>query len=51
MADPQGAAGRFMYKASVQFLKADGKTWSTGTLEVLVNEGKGIIEHVLYKSK
>ncbi len=47
-ADPQGAAGRFMYTAEVSFTRG-GKN-SSGTLEVLVNEGDNIVEHVLYRS-
>lgn len=40
VADPQGAAGHFMYRIGAQ----------NGTLEVLVDEANSVINHVLYRS-
>jgi RHS repeat-associated protein len=48
-ADPQGVASQFMYKIPASYLR-DNNTWSSGTLEVLVNEANGVITHVLYRS-
>lgn len=51
--DPQGAVGRFMYRARAQRFVEDlvgNKRWSSGTLEVLVDEGTGTVEHVQYMS-
>ena len=48
-ADPQGVAGHFMYTVGVEWT-IGGKT-SKGTLEVLVDEGRNVINHVLYRSK
>jgi hypothetical protein len=44
VADPQGVAGQFMYRAGAAFNDA------TGTLEVLVDEVSGQIRHVLFRS-
>jgi RHS repeat-associated protein len=44
IADPQGVAGQFMYRASAAF------NGSAGTLEVLVEEASGQINHVLFRS-
>lgn len=44
VADPQGVAGHFMYRAPASFNS------STGTLEVLVDEASGQVRHVLYTS-
>lgn len=44
VADPQGAAGHFMYRAAASF------NGSQGTLEVLVHEASGQIRHVLFRS-
>lgn len=49
VADPQGAAGRFMYTSAVEWT-IGGRT-SRGTLEVLVNEAASVIEHVMYRSR
>lgn len=46
--DPQGVVGRFMYTAQAA-QRTGGKT-SVGTLEVLINEIEGVVEHVLFKS-
>jgi hypothetical protein len=44
VADPQGVAGQFMYRAGAAF------NGSAGTLEVLVDEASGQINHVLFRS-
>lgn len=44
IADPQGVAGQFMYRAGAAF------NGSEGTLEVLVDEASGQINHVLFRS-
>ena len=44
VADPQGVAGQFMYRAAASF------NGSQGTLEVLVHETSGQIRHVLFRS-
>jgi hypothetical protein len=44
VADPQGVAGQFMYRAGASF------NGSEGTLEVLVDEASGQINHVLFRS-
>lgn len=46
--DAQGAAGHFMYTSEAS-MQVGGKA-SQGFLEVLVDEVKGIISHVLFKS-
>ena len=46
--DAQGAAGHFMYTSEVS-MQIGGKA-SRGFLEILVDEAKGVINHVLYKS-
>jgi len=43
VADPQGVPGRFMYQIGVQISD------KPRTLEVLVNESAGIVEHILVK--
>ncbi len=43
IADPQGVAGQFMYRAGAAF------NGSEGTLEVLVDEASGQINHVLFR--
>jgi hypothetical protein len=43
IADPQGVAGQFMYRAAATF------NGSARTLEVLVHEELGQIRHVLFK--
>ncbi|MGP1352057.1 MAG: RHS repeat-associated core domain-containing protein, partial [Parasphingopyxis sp.] len=51
--DPQGVANQFMYTitAGRTFLNSVGqRRWSSGTLEVLINERTGQIVHVLYRS-
>jgi hypothetical protein len=49
VADPQGVAGHFIYTASVEW--TIGNKTSRGTLEVLVDEGRNVINHVLYRSQ
>lgn len=52
-ADPQGAAGRYMYssQATRSFVDGAGNSRTVnGTLEVLVNETDNVVEHVLFKT-
>jgi hypothetical protein len=44
IAEPQGVAGQFMYRAGAAF------NGSEGTLEVLVDEASGQVNHVLFRS-
>ena len=50
--DPQGALGRFMYTAGAAVSRVGQRAleWSVGHLEVLVDEGRNVIEYVLFKS-
>ena len=49
--DPQGVAGQFMYRIGASYWRSMDNRLSRGTLEVLVNEGSGIITHVMYRSR
>jgi hypothetical protein len=44
IADPQGVAGHFMFRAGATF------NGSAGQLSVLVNENIGVINHILFTS-
>jgi RHS repeat-associated protein len=48
-ADAQGVASQFMYSIGASYLRQN-RTWSSGALEVLVNEESGMIVHVLYRA-
>lgn len=51
VSDPRNAAGRFLYAAEAgRYIRTEtGFRYSNRTLEVLVNESQGVVEHVLYK--